>query len=247
MVPFECVLFTFSSLVPRNGMEIKTMTNGIKELCRESEWMRVFKIAGKEEYVYESKFLVDGLHVPPSAIKSRWAALSLEEKVEFSTAFGSQPPRDDSDQTILQFLMESGPEEVWRNIAILMLFHPRPSEALAFLIERIEKGKGAKANYYQAVELLRGLRAVPALRQDFDEYQRMLSSSLEKASASIWSEYLQCAKSLFSLTKDEFFLDALRHSKQASPSELDSYLTHLLEEAERTKGKPETNDIFSDS
>jgi len=217
------------------------MTNETRKLIRESEWMRVFRIGDREEYVYESKFLIDGLHASPSDIKSKWAAFSPEEKVEFSTAFSSQPPRDDADQGILQFLMESGPEEVWRNIAILMQFHPRPNEALAFLIKRIERESGSKANYYQIVELLQGAEAVPALRRDFEEYQRQLSCGLGKDSeVSIWSEYLQCAKSLFALTKDEFFLDVLRRSQKTSPPELDYYLTHLLEEAERIEARPGT-------
>lgn len=87
------------------------MSPAARKVIRESEWMRVFKVENKKTYIYESKFLIDDLRVPVLAIEKKWPVIPLSEKVEFSLAFSSQPPRDEEDHAILQFLMSAGPEE----------------------------------------------------------------------------------------------------------------------------------------
>jgi hypothetical protein len=211
------------------------MSFDTKKLVRESDWMRIFKFENEETYIYESKFLVDDLRVSPLAIKKQWPGLSPSEKQEFSTAFGSQPPRDNDDQNILQFLMEVGPEEVWRNIAVLLPFHTRPDVALAFLIDKVQHGSSSRADYYQAIELLRGMEAVPILRRHFDEYRSLLFPKVEGDNVDLWINYLQCGKTLFNLTQDLTYLSELKRAQRSASLELQAHALRIVHEAEKVK------------
>lgn len=206
-----------------------------KKLIRESEWMRVFKIENEEKYLYESKFLIDNLRLPVSVIKDRWPSFSRHDKEEFATAFSTQPPRDDNDRAILQYLMETGPQEVWRNIAVLVPFHPNRSDALTFLIDKVQQDD-SRANYYQAIESLRGTQAEPALRQHFDGYRSLLGpQSSSDDDVRIWADYLQCTKTLFVLTHNPIFLSALKKGRADAPAELQTYAANILREAEQAE------------
>jgi len=212
------------------------MISGPKTLVRESEWMRVFKFHDQETYLFESKFLVDDLRVPPLTVRSRWPNFTPDEKIEFASAFSSQPPRDDDDQKILEFLMDVGPEEVWRTIAKLLPFHPLHDRALEFLLERTEKTAKLRANYYQALESLRGPEAVPALRQHYNQYLNLIAGKdAQNQQLDIWIDYLQCAKTLLILTRDLMFESALEEAKITAPAELRSSAASLLEEAKKAR------------
>ncbi len=205
-----------------------------KNLVRESEWARIYNISDPGGYLFESKFLVDGLHVSLPSIRDRWPLLSAEEKIEFATAFSAQPPRDGDDQQILQFLMQVGPEEVWKSIAIVSTFHPNTDYALQFLLERVRGAAEGRANYYQALELLRRAEAIPRLRERFDEYQGLVSASDGRSErASFWVDYLQCCKTLFTLTKGPAFLAALEEGRVRAPLELQPYAATILYEVEK--------------
>jgi hypothetical protein len=211
------------------------MTFGSKTLIRESEWMRVFKIQNENTYVYESKFLVDKFHVSPSVIRDRWRELTLDERVEFASAFSAQPPRDDDDQQILEFLMDAGPEGVWRAIAKLLPSHPQPDRALKFLLERIRQASGPRANYYQALELLHRSEPVQTLRRQYDEYRTQMAGKVAEGQAlEFWTEYLQCSKSLWGLTHDPIYRIALKDGLTAAPPELRSFIALLLRDVEGT-------------
>jgi hypothetical protein len=210
------------------------MTFGTKTLVRESDWMRVFKV-GEETYLYESKFLVDDLRVSPHAIRDRWPSLSLDEKAEFASAFGSQPPRDNDDQQILEFLMGAGPKEVWRGIATLVPFHANSDRALDFLLEKADQeAPGMRANYYQAFELLRKTEAVTLLRKQYDDYRNLIANrSTRRDQLDVWIDYLQCSKTLWALTHDSIFLTALKEAEASAPAEIRPSLEFLLGEAEK--------------
>jgi hypothetical protein len=211
------------------------MTLGTRTLVRESEWMRVFKVQNEKTYVYESKFLVDDLHIPLPTIRTKWPELTLDERVEFASAFGSQPPRDNEDQQILDFLMEVGPEDVWRAIAKLLPSHPDREYALQFLLERTQQASGPRANYYQALELLRRPESVPMLRRQYDEYQKLVAGkAVEGDQLDVWIDYLQCSKSLWSLTHDPAYRITLKNGLETGPLELRSFVTLLLLEVEDT-------------
>jgi hypothetical protein len=211
------------------------MSDTIKKLVKESEWTRVFKIGDQEKYLYESKFLMDDLHVSSTTLKQRWPSLSLNEKVEFSTSFSSQPPRDAEDSEILQFLMEKGPQEVWRNIAILLPFHPRPDEARTFLLMCLNQDPQSRANYYQAIALLNDTNTVPALRSQFEEYQAKLASNPSQNSE-FWSDYIQCTNALWTLTRDSMFFSTIKESVKKAPRELQAYIKNLLQQVEGKNG-----------
>lgn len=203
--------------MPENARKAVTM-NRDRELIRESEWMRVFK-QNESTYVYESKFLVDDLDTSASYLKSRWPSLTRDEKIEFASAFSCRPPRSESDQEVITFLIEVGPEEVWRAIARILPFYERRGRAEEFAIERIRQSLGPCANYYQALESLRTLPAVPLLE---DRYQQYRKSIHEKAAnnAEVWTDYLQCCKTLWTLTRRGEFLSALRDAEKRAPAEL---------------------------
>ena len=209
------------------------MTIGHKTLVRESEWMRVFKIQNEETYVYESKFLADNLHVPALMIRTKWQELTLGERVEFASAFSSQPPRDDDDQQILEFLMDVGPEDVWRIIAKLMPSHPHQDRALQFLLVRLQQASGPRANYYQALELLQRPEAVLPLRRQYEEYRKLhADKTAEGENFDHWIDYLQCSKSLWALTHDPVCRIALNDGLKTVPPELRSFVTLLLRDVE---------------
>ena len=208
-----------------------------RKLVRESEWVRVYELTDPKRFLLESKFLVDNLQVSPSAIREKWSDLSENAKVEFASAFSSQPPRHADDQQILQFLMEVGPEEVWRSIAIVSAFHPSVDYALQFLLERIRQAPARRANYYQGLELLHRAEAIPLLRQRFDEYRNMVAAKHDHADEpSFWVDYLQCTKTLWTLTRDATFLAALKQGQTTAPPELRSLAGLLLREVEKGKG-----------
>lgn len=206
-----------------------------KRLVRESEWARIYELSDPQGQLFESKFLVDALHVSPSVIREKWARLSEDEKVELASAFSAQPPRDADDQQILQFLMEVGPEEVWKSIAIVSTFHPDKEYALQFLLERIRRAEERSANYYQALQLLRRPEAIPILRQCYDEYRtRVVAKVGRPRETDFWVEYLQCTKTLLTLTQDPTFLASLNEAQVIAPLELRAYVANVLREIENS-------------
>jgi hypothetical protein len=205
-----------------------------KKLVRESDWMRVYEISDPKGYLFESKFLIDNLQVSPSTIKERWLHLSEGEKIEFASAFSSQPPRHADDQQILDFLMGVGPEEVWRAIANLLPFCPDRDRALEFLVDRVRQAPERRANYYQTIELLRGESAILLLRQRYDEYRKLLTKKSQGSDQfDVWMDYLQCSKTLWTLTQDPTFLSALKEGQTTAPPELRPSAARLLREVEK--------------
>lgn len=196
--------------------------------------MRVFKLENEQTYTYESKFLIDNLQVSPLTVKTRWPGFSSSEKLEFASAFSSQPPRHNDDQEILQFLMEVGPEEVWRTIAVLLPFSPRRDRALEFLLDRVLHAPEPRANYYQAIESLRPEAAIPILRQRYEEYRKLLARKSERSDeVPHWIDYLQCSKTLLTLTQDPTFVAALKEGLTAARAEVRSSAALLLREVEK--------------
>lgn len=209
------------------------MTFEKRTLVRESEWMRVFKLQDQNTYLYESKFLVDNLHVSAAAIEKRWQDLSADQRIEFASAFSCQPPRDDDDRRILEFLMGMGPEEVWAAIAKLMPFYPDRTRALRFLSKRAEDAVECRANYYQAIESIRGEPTVSLLRGHWYQYQSaLMGEAREPSRPDLWIDYLQCSKTLWTLTRDAVFLSALKEAQTTAPVAFRPLAAKLLREAE---------------
>lgn len=196
-----------------------------KRLLRESAWMRIFGVKGEDTIIYESKFLVDGLHLSPADVRKMWSQLSLEQQIEFASAFSTQPPRHLDDHGILEFLLETGPEPVWRGIAILLPFHRNRARAVSFLSERLKQSPLQRANYYQAAESLHAQEITDIMHLHFHEYRTTFESDPE-ASRDLrrWIDYLQCCKTLFALTQDPQFSAALDQGVSRAPKELRGFI-----------------------
>jgi hypothetical protein len=112
-----------------------------------------------------------------------------------------------------------------------MRYHPDPSKAMAFLLDKVERERSSRANYYQAIELVHGVEAIAPLRRLFDEYRSLLATDpAQRVEIDAWIDYLQCCKTLFSLTEDEEFLLSLKQAAPRVPLELQMYTSNLLEE-----------------
>jgi len=213
------------------------MTFNKRELIRESKWARVYKLESQEGYFHESKFLFDDLSVSLSTIRKDWLTFPLEEKIEFARAFSFKRELRGEDEAILDFLMESGPQEVWTTIAPRLPSHRDSARVTAFLLDRIETDGEPRANYYQAIELLHAAEAVPLLRRRYAEYRSQLSSGLpDRDALTSWTDYLSCCKALLSLTKDSTFLAVLKEGPATVPSRLQPYAALLLREVEKPNG-----------
>jgi hypothetical protein len=180
-----------------------------KELVRESEWIRVYRV-GSEQLYYESKFVYDKLQVSASSIRFRWDGFSAEEKSDFVTAFQSKHPVTSEDEGILEFLMDVPDENVWNAIALpLTRMPPKKHErVLDFLLHRIQHRGGHRANYYQALATLKNPRAIRALKAAYEEERQ--SVSFDKPLGAFqdifpYIDYLACCAALYELDgSDEF-------------------------------------------
>lgn len=75
------------------------------------------------------------------------------------------------------------------------------------------------------------------MRRRFDDYRNLLSTALaQSGKADLWSDYLQCAKTLFLLTQDSSILDVLKQEREDLPVELQGYAAVILREIDKPKG-----------
>src|SRR6266853_178158 len=101
-------------------------------------------------------------------------------------------------------MMISGPKTLVRESEWMRVFKFHDQET--YLLERTEKTAKLRANYYQALESLRGLEAVPVLRQHYNQYRNLIAGKdVQNQQLDIWIDYLQCAKTLLILTRDLMF------------------------------------------
>ena len=197
-----------------------------KELVRETEWVRVYRVG--KALGYESKCLSEGLQISATSIKSTWATLTIEEQLEFTIAFGAIPKLSAEDEEILNFLMEAEvrSEGVLSNLALQYSKHSDRERALAFLLGRIKPLERHCANYYQALELLKDARAIPPLRRAYDQYRRGLEER-ELDSSELW-DYLQCCRTLLVLDGSPEFENALREMLVHSNEDVRRWAAQLL-------------------
>src|SRR3989338_5121900 len=120
---------------------------------KETEWTRVYKWG--DSYVYQSKFLRDGLRVSAESIMARWPTLSFEERLDFAQAFSHGGKATADDDRILDFLMEAGDFDIWMAIAVRLARHGDKGRVVAFLLERIKEEGEHKANFFLALALMR--------------------------------------------------------------------------------------------
>lgn len=179
-----------------------------KELVEETEWMRVYRLGEKTELL-ESKFLKDGLEVSADSIRRRWHGWTPAEQLNFANAFIAKPNLTAEDQGILEFLIEQGREPVWCMIACLLPRYADREAAFSFLWERVSSGVKWAGNYYRALHAIGDPRAVPALRERYEEYRRKLMPFEQYGLFSELTDYLRCCQVLRKLTGSSEYQDAL--------------------------------------
>jgi hypothetical protein len=172
-----------------------------KELVKESEWMRTYRV-GPNTLYYESKFLKDHLEISVQSLVERWPHLAEQEHLEFAFAFAAKAELSKNDEEILAFLMRAGNEAIWSCIAVTLVRHPNREAVLQFFLNLVERPRPECANYFQALELLKDKRAVPVLRRFYDAYreQQKAGQPSELLSELQWeTDYLRLCRALLVL------------------------------------------------
>jgi hypothetical protein len=169
-----------------------------KELVRESEWFRVYRI-GPDLFLRESKFLTDRLETSVASVQQRWPSFSDEQRLDFAAAFVARPAVTAEEQQVLQFLLETGAEDILVRIASRLQNPADREQVLALLLDRVASGVGSSAKYYQALALMGDARAVPLLRQRYEGYHRRLAPMESLGPESELADYQMCCHALWNL------------------------------------------------
>ena len=169
-----------------------------KDLVQESEWFRVYQI-GPDLFLRESKFLTDRLETSLASLRQRWPGLSDEERLDFAAAFVARPAVTVEDQQVLRFLLETGTEDILVRIASRLQNHADREQALSILLDRVACRTGGAAKYYQALALMGDARAVPLLRQRYEEYRQELAPMDHHGLESELADYQMCCHALWNL------------------------------------------------
>ncbi len=180
-----------------------------RTLVRETEWSRLFR-AGPKTLVWESKFLSGQLQVSAASLRERWPGWLHVEQIDFASALQAKPVLSADDQEILAFLMEAGSEDVCSTIAYLLPKYEDRERAVSFLLERVRVGERHAASYYQALERIGDARAIPALRQRYEEYRRKLAPFEQHGLHSELSDYDSCCRALWKLDGSAEYEEALK-------------------------------------
>ena len=187
-----------------------------EDLVRENQWLKVYRV-GDKGLRYESKCLSEGLQLSARLLKSEWKKLSAEERLDFTIAFGAIEKLSSEDEEILSFLMESGDDAVLSNLASQYAKHSDRERVLPFLLSRIRRRTQTRGNFFQALELLGDVRAVPGLKRSFDEYRAALAKGQLDQDQML--DYLQCCRSLMILDGSPAFRGAIENTLRG-PDEL---------------------------
>lgn len=186
---------------------------GIKstpKLVRESRWMRVYK-AGPNLLIYDSKFDEDRLELQASEFKRIWPGLTLDEKLEFCHAYGAKREITKEDEKILNLIMETGDEIIWRNIVSMLTGHPNKARVLKFIRNRVKEQHPPLSNFYQAIETLRDVQSAPHLRKRYQQYLSECGAGPKVDDRELCLDYLYCCKALWKLTGSQEYKQAIRN------------------------------------
>jgi hypothetical protein len=194
-----------------------------KELIRETEWNRVYRISNTE-IRWESKFLDVSFVVSPDSIRKRWHSLSADEQLDFSLAFAAKPVISEDEEEIIEFLLEVADPDVCSNIALLAASLSDKRKALSLLLTRIEQRAPPLANYFQALTLLSERDAVPALEKIYDEYSRQSAT----ADYPTLRDYTHCCRTLLRLTGQYRYEGPLRELSQSRDPRVAALARRLL-------------------
>lgn len=208
-------------------------SQGITEepvLVQESEWMRVYRV-GKDHYIHESKFLEDGLQISADHLKKVWPTLTEESKLEFANAYSVKPKLSPEDTEILNFLMVAGDEPVWSALALLLTKHTDRQRVLRFLIDRVDKAEGSRANYYQALQRVGDATTVPTLRAAYEKYRTEIDSfrAPDKSRDILrYMDYLRCCATLYALDGSQEYRLAINQMLNHSDERVRDFARQIL-------------------
>lgn len=188
--------------------------------------MRVYTIVDSH-FVYESKFLFDGLEVDATSLKSEWKELSEEDRLDFALAFSAKPALQSGDEEILNLLMDAGSTKVLSTIALIVLKHSDKERVFRFLARQIEGAQMPLVNFYQALELLNDRRAVPFVRQAFETYKARFARKEGDESEII--DYLQCAKALLTMEEASNYERVISELRLYPSQRISRFANRLLE------------------
>jgi hypothetical protein len=182
---------------------------------RETEWTRVYK--SDEGYVHVSKFLEGGLDVSAQSVRQRWSALSPDDRLDLAQALSSLGKFTAEQEGILDFLMEAGDLPVWMEIAVSLPHHSNRDQALAFLVDVINHQHEHRANFFQALGMMKDARALPSLRAAYDGYRKGLGAG---PAPEAWTEfdyvgYLACCEALWKISGSGEYKEAIRDALES--------------------------------
>jgi len=193
------------------------------ELLKESRWARTYRFG--DGTLFESKFARDEIQVSREEVERIWPDLSPDEKLEFAFAYGVKSTVTAEDEKVMDFLMEAGDEYVWSMIALLLARHSNRERVMSFLLERATSPSLLGANYYQALEILADMRAIPVL-------QRAREIHLHHIDAGATDEihdYLVCCRALWKLEGSDAYAAEIREALRSADPAVSAHAKLLLE------------------
>lgn len=194
------------------------------ELLRESRWARTYRFGGGT--LFESKFDWDEAEISREEIERLWSNLSPAERLEFSTAYGFKPKVTAEDEKVLDFLMEAGDENVCGMIALLLTRHSNRERVVNFLLERATSPSPLAANYYQALEVIGDVRAIPVLQRSREIHLK----NIEGGSTDEVRDYLVGCRTLWKLTGSEDYAAEIRKAMESADPAVSAHAKRLLED-----------------
>ena len=180
-----------------------------KELIRETEWSREYRL-GPQTVSFESKFASDGLELSAEELRKQWTHWTEIEPLDFANAFVLKPRLTTEDQLILGYLLEFGSGFVLDTLAHLLPRYSDRERALEFLLQHLASSGRCGGTYYQALESIGDLRALPALRARYEGYRRDLSPLESLTLHSPLADYQQCCRALWKLDGSSEYKTALQ-------------------------------------
>jgi hypothetical protein len=179
-----------------------------KNLVREDQWSRVYQ-PEPNFFAYESKF-EDGASVSVGEISAIWDSWDESQRLGFAKAFARKSPLNKEDEAVYEFLIAKGDEKVWSEIALTLTRHSDKKQVLDFLLDRLVTGTEPKANFIQALYVLRDGAALSRLH----ELHGRLSGEMKRQQAELdhWVvfDYLKCCEALAFLENEERYREEIR-------------------------------------
>jgi hypothetical protein len=180
-------------------------------LLDETEWSRRY-VDPSGLIRYESKFLSDRIEVDYETIIARWNTLTKREKYDFVRSFRGKRQLEPQDEKLLEFLMDTPDEVVWRLIALMITRHSNRQLVTRFILRRIKESSERRSNYYQAAEIICDAIFIPVLEEQFRAASRKLGSAPVPSpeSDSTYLEFICLCKTLWKLTSEDEYRESIQ-------------------------------------